>query len=243
MIADHMRISIDKNTLCPGDTLAGTIMIDKQICGSANNFTLGDHLLGMQFHGVERTVKASRVLICQRMYPRLIKETSTTREYCFEHRLQKNILPTVTFHDHKIVYQVALRFESTSQCPPLVCKMPIIIMAPVKDGEISNNIYNVVVPELVVDTKSNFNIKAVNPRFSNITSVEYQLIDQEGKAVYKNHMKLKGWNPEVDPSIYIHHVAAGKYLMKLNVKDLRTTSKFDVPVLVHQQDFLPAYTV
>ncbi|KAG5360438.1 hypothetical protein CJU89_3505 [Yarrowia sp. B02] len=239
---DPMRISMDNTSFCAGEVLSGTITIDKQIWTIANNMSLDDYNLCMQFHGVERTAKATKVLVCQQVYLRLVKETSTTTEYHFEHKLDKQLVPSVSFHDHKIVYQVAVRFENASLDPRLTSKMPINILAPSKSGEVSNNLYNIVVPDLVASSKSSFNIKAVNPKFSNITGVEYKLIGEGGKTVYKNQVKLKGWNPEVDPTVYLQDVAQGKYLMKLSVKDTRTTSKFEIPVLVHEQDFLPAYT-
>lgn len=238
-----MRVSIDNNTLNPGNSLVGMVTIDKQIWRVTNKTSLDNYHLCMQFHGVERTAKFTKVLICQQVYFRLSKETTTTREYYFEHRLDESLPPSVSFNDHKIMYQVAVRLEDASMDPCLVSKMPINIVACTKDDEVSNNIYKVVVPELVVASKSNFSIKAVNPKFSNITSVEYKLIGQEGKTMYKNHLKLKGWNPEVDPSVCLDKVVAGKYLMKLSVKDLRTTSKFEIPIVVHQRDFLPAYSL
>lgn len=242
---DPMRLSMDNNTLCPGDTLVGRITIDKLSWILAqNNAALDDHHLCMQFHGVEKTTKFSKVLICQQVYFRLTKDTTSTREYHFEHTLDKSLPLSVNFHDHKIVYQVAVRWENASLDPRLVSKMPINVVACTKDGEVSNNIYKVVVPDLVVASKSNFSIKAFNPKFSNITSVEYKLIAQEdNKTVYKNQVKLKGWNPEVDPSMCLDNVAAGRYLMRLSVKDLRATSKFEIPIVVHQRDFLPAYSL
>lgn len=242
---DPMRVSLDNNTLCPGNTMVGRITIDKLSWILAkHNAALDDHHLCIQFHGVEKTVKFSKVLVSQQVYFRLTKDTTTTKEYYFEHTLDKSLPLSVNFNDHRIVYQVAVRLENASLDPRLVSKMPINLVAYTKAGEVSNNLYKVVVPDLVVASKSNFSVKAFNPKFSNITSVEYKLIAQDGnKTVYKNQVKLKGWNPEVDPSMCLDNVPAGKYFMKLSVKDLRTTSKFEIPLVVHQQDFLPAYSL
>lgn len=241
LTTDPLRITVDKTTIAAGEELTGTVTMYKLISNITKDPILDNHHLCMQFHGVERTAKATNVLICEQVYLTLSRETSTTLEYSFRHTLGKDLIPSVSFHDHKILYQVAVRLENESLDPRLVAKMHIEVTACAKPGQVSNNVYHVRVPELVIEEKSNFHIKAINPKFSNITSVDYKLV-RDGKTVFKNQLKLKGCNPEVDPSFYLDAVKPGQYLMSLTIKDLRSTNKFEIPVLVHQRDSLPVYS-
>lgn len=253
-----VKIIMNETTFGPDEAMKGTVVINQNATSLLkSSLRLDKSIISVQFHGVERTSRGTNVFVCEDVHIDLISRTEQSSAYSFCHSASSAIYPSANNYDAKIIYQVAVRVLDSSLDPRLGYRQPVyirnLIEANIATHAVAkNSSYSVSVPPIT--KKMTFNIKAVNPSFSNIKSVTYKLYSESNgtkKSLYRSQIKVKGWIPEIDPQINLQSVTSAfsssqidhKYFLAVKITDHRTTSKFCVPVqIADPEEPLPAYS-